>query len=134
MKDHKALLDKQIQEYIKEGPNVYELFVVSVHSGSSMGGHYYVYIKSFENGLWYKYDDSRVTIMNYDVIETAFGEHYPKSIYIYIYIYIFFWGGQQFFPILWQTYSFKKITIHNNNKKKRQLWIFCLSFDVLESK
>lgn len=79
MKDHKALLDKQIQEYIKEGPNVYELFVVSVHSGSSMGGHYYVYIKSFENGLWYKYDDSRVTIMNYDVIETAFGEHYPKN-------------------------------------------------------
>eukprot|EP00825_Cyclidium_porcatum_P011776 TRINITY_DN1607_c0_g1_i1.p1 TRINITY_DN1607_c0_g1~~TRINITY_DN1607_c0_g1_i1.p1 ORF type:complete len:123 (-),score=15.14 TRINITY_DN1607_c0_g1_i1:2-370(-) len=65
--------------YIKEGPNVYELFVVSVHSGSSMGGHYYVYIKSFENGLWYKYDDSRVTIMNYDVIETAFGEHYPKN-------------------------------------------------------
>jgi hypothetical protein len=38
-------------------PNIYELFSVLIHSGSAMGGHYYAFIKSFENGKWYKFND-----------------------------------------------------------------------------
>lgn len=34
-----------IQELLKEGPYVYELFSIMVHSGSANGGHYYAYIK-----------------------------------------------------------------------------------------
>ena len=29
-----------------QGPYVYELFSIMVHSGSAIGGHYYAYIKS----------------------------------------------------------------------------------------
>lgn len=30
----------------------YELFSIMIHSGSATGGHYYAYIKSFENNQW----------------------------------------------------------------------------------
>lgn len=42
-----------IQEYLLEGEFVYELFAVLVHSGTQSGGHYYAYIKSFEDGKWH---------------------------------------------------------------------------------
>ena len=32
-----------------------------IHSGGAYGGHYYAYIKSFEDGLWYNFNDSTVT-------------------------------------------------------------------------
>ena len=32
---------------------MYELYSVLVHSGSTSGGHYYAYIKSFEKDKWY---------------------------------------------------------------------------------
>lgn len=32
---------------------VYELYSVLIHSGSTSGGHYYAYIKSFEKDKWY---------------------------------------------------------------------------------
>jgi len=31
--------------YFQQGPYVYELFSIMVHSGSANGGHYYAYIK-----------------------------------------------------------------------------------------
>jgi ubiquitin carboxyl-terminal hydrolase 47 len=31
-----------------------------IHSGGALGGHYYAYIKSFENGDWYCFNDSSV--------------------------------------------------------------------------
>lgn len=34
-----------IESYLAEGPYVYELFSIMVHSGSANGGHYYAYIK-----------------------------------------------------------------------------------------
>jgi hypothetical protein len=41
--------NSQVLEYLKQGDLVYELYSVLVHSGSAMGGHYYAYIKSFED-------------------------------------------------------------------------------------
>lgn len=32
-----------------------------IHSGGAYGGHYYAYIKSFEDGKWYNFNDSHVT-------------------------------------------------------------------------
>ena len=49
-----------IQEYIKCGEYVYELFSILIHSGTAGGGHYYAYIKSFEDGKWYNFNDSSV--------------------------------------------------------------------------
>ena len=45
LQDEKA---EKIQNFLKEGENVYELFSVMIHSGSAWGGHYFAYIKSFE--------------------------------------------------------------------------------------
>lgn len=48
-------------EYIKQGEFVYELYSILIHSGSAMGGHYYAYIKSFEDSKWYNFNDSVVS-------------------------------------------------------------------------
>ncbi|CAF0833958.1 unnamed protein product [Brachionus calyciflorus] len=51
----------------------YELFSIMIHSGSASGGHYYAYIKSFENNQWYNFNDEKVSrIDNNDIIK-AFG-------------------------------------------------------------
>lgn len=43
------------------GPYNYELFSIMIHSGSASGGHYYAYIKDFENGEWYCFNDQSVS-------------------------------------------------------------------------
>lgn len=40
---------------------VYELFSILVHNGGPHHGHYYAYIKSFEDGRWYCFNDYNVT-------------------------------------------------------------------------
>ena len=42
-----------IEQYLQQGEFVYELYAVLVHSGTHRGGHYYAYIKSFEDNKWY---------------------------------------------------------------------------------
>jgi len=64
----------QILEFLKQGDLVYELYAVLVHSGSAMGGHYYAFIKSFEDGLWYKFNDSDVSKMDSEDIKCVFGD------------------------------------------------------------
>ncbi len=44
-----------------QGPYVYELFSIMVHSGSAIGGHYYAYIKSFTDKQWYCFNDQSVS-------------------------------------------------------------------------
>jgi ubiquitin carboxyl-terminal hydrolase 47 len=39
-----------------------------------MGGHYYAYIKSFEDDKWYKFNDSEVSLMSSEDIPAVFGE------------------------------------------------------------
>ncbi|EGR28599.1 ubiquitin carboxyl-terminal hydrolase family protein, putative [Ichthyophthirius multifiliis] len=57
-----------INQYLKDGPLVYELYSILIHSGGAYGGHYYAYIKSFEdNGKWHAFNDT--SIMEIDVNE-----------------------------------------------------------------
>jgi ubiquitin carboxyl-terminal hydrolase 47 len=41
-----------------------------------MGGHYYAFIKSFEDGKWYRFDDSHVTPISEDEITKVYGDKY----------------------------------------------------------
>lgn len=43
------------------GPYKYELFSIMIHSGSASGGHYYAYIKEFDNGEWFCFNDQSVS-------------------------------------------------------------------------
>ena len=67
-------IDNQVLEYLKQGDLVYELYSVLVHSGSALGGHYYAYIKSFEDGKWYNYNDSDVSEIKPEDISQVFGD------------------------------------------------------------
>ncbi|CAK4690853.1 hypothetical protein LEN26_015250 [Aphanomyces euteiches] len=72
--------DYDVQAVIDaSGPYVYELFSVLIHSGSAMGGHYYAYIKSFEDGQWYNFNDSNVSKITEAEVRTAWGPK-PTSI------------------------------------------------------
>ncbi|XP_061422799.1 ubiquitin carboxyl-terminal hydrolase 47 isoform X2 [Lethenteron reissneri] len=57
----------------KQGPWVYELFSIMVHSGSAAGGHYYAYIKSFSDGQWYSFNDQHVNRITQDDIRKTYG-------------------------------------------------------------
>lgn len=50
-----------------------------IHSGSAWGGHYYTYIKSFEDGQWYNFDDRNVVRISIKEIEKVFGEEVPTK-------------------------------------------------------
>lgn len=51
-----------------------------------MGGHYYAYIKSFEDGRWYNFNDSNVTVMDPDEIPiTSYGGSTNRCAYMLFY-------------------------------------------------
>lgn len=53
---------------------VYELFSILIHSGGAHQGHYYAFIKSFEDGKWYCFNDYNVTELNVkEMQEKVFG-------------------------------------------------------------
>lgn len=56
----------------------YELFSIMIHSGSASGGHYYVFIKSFENNQWYNFNDEKVTKIDSNDIINTFGTTYSS--------------------------------------------------------
>ena len=65
--------EELINKYLNEGPYVYELFSIVIQSGSANGGHYYAYIKSFEDNKWYNFNDSNVTEINVESIINVYG-------------------------------------------------------------
>ncbi|XP_014675692.1 PREDICTED: ubiquitin carboxyl-terminal hydrolase 47-like [Priapulus caudatus] len=65
--------DKNAEHMKEEGPWVYELFSIMIHSGSAAGGHYYAYIKSFTDGQWYCFNDQSVQKITYDDIRKTYG-------------------------------------------------------------
>jgi len=76
--------DTEKQKLLQNGPYVYELYSVLIHRGSALGGHYYAYIKSFETGRWYEFNDSMVTEINENDIRKTFGdepEPKPRGMY-----------------------------------------------------
>jgi ubiquitin C-terminal hydrolase len=46
---------------------------VLVHSGTANHGHYYSYIKSFEDNRWYCFNDERVYEVGVAEVEKTFG-------------------------------------------------------------
>lgn len=56
----------------------YELFSIMIHSGSASGGHYYVFIKSFEKNQWYNFNDEKVTRIDSNDIINTFGTTYSS--------------------------------------------------------
>jgi len=67
--------NRKIEAALKNGPNVYELFAVLVHSGSAIAGHYYAYIWSFSHNSWFEFNDSSVYRISPGTVEKAFGEN-----------------------------------------------------------
>eukprot|EP00742_Colponemidia_sp_Colp-10_P003548 GILJ01003779.1.p1 GENE.GILJ01003779.1~~GILJ01003779.1.p1 ORF type:complete len:1161 (+),score=247.88 GILJ01003779.1:139-3621(+) len=66
-------VEAEKEKVLEAGPYAYELFSILIHSGSALGGHYYAYIKSFENGRWYNFNDSSVSEISEEDIEKVFG-------------------------------------------------------------
>jgi len=79
-------MDELKQKYFKEGPLVYELYSILIHSGGAYGGHYYTYIKSFEDEKWYCFNDASVSELNVnDIPSNVFGGEKSASAYMLIY-------------------------------------------------
>lgn len=65
--------EQQQQEQQQYSSKLYELFAVLIHSGSANGGHYFAYIKSFENGKWYNFNDSSVQEIDEEAVKVMYG-------------------------------------------------------------
>ena len=70
---------EMIETYKVDGDYVYELFSIMIHSGSAMGGHYYAYIKCFEDSKWYNFNDSTVKEIEEKEITKVFGGESTSS-------------------------------------------------------
>lgn len=55
------------------------MYSVLIHSGAAIGGHYYAYIKSFDDGFWYRFDDQQVVKIQESEIYNVFGEKRMSS-------------------------------------------------------
>jgi ubiquitin C-terminal hydrolase len=66
-------LDLNLNKYIGSEGNIYELFSIVIHSGTASGGHYYAYIKSFEDNKWYNFNDSSVSEISVEDITKIYG-------------------------------------------------------------
>ncbi|CRK93812.1 CLUMA_CG007339, isoform A [Clunio marinus] len=73
--DCKSLMSNStsIDSTNNSGPFNYDLFAIMIHSGSASGGHYYAYIKDFETGCWYSFNDQTVSPITQDDISKSFG-------------------------------------------------------------
>ncbi|XP_015739701.1 ubiquitin carboxyl-terminal hydrolase 2 isoform X1 [Coturnix japonica] len=60
------LKDLDLREFASQSCNhaVYNLYAISNHSGTTMGGHYTAYCKSPISSEWHSFNDSRVTPMS----------------------------------------------------------------------
>lgn len=67
------LRDLDLREFASENTNhaVYNLYAVSNHSGTTMGGHYTAYCRSPATGEWHTFNDSSVTAMSSSQVRTS---------------------------------------------------------------
>ncbi|KAM4650999.1 ubiquitin carboxyl-terminal hydrolase 2 isoform 2-T2 [Discoglossus pictus] len=67
------LKDLDLREFSAESSchSTYNLYAVSNHSGTTMGGHYTAYCKNPNNGEWYTFNDSRVTAMSSSQVRSS---------------------------------------------------------------
>ncbi|XP_061538015.1 ubiquitin carboxyl-terminal hydrolase 2a isoform X2 [Phycodurus eques] len=69
------LKDLDLREFASENSinAVYNLYAVSNHSGTTMGGHYTAYCRNPTSGEWYTFNDSRVTPMSSSQVRSSDG-------------------------------------------------------------
>uniref|UniRef100_A0A7N4UY75 Ubiquitin carboxyl-terminal hydrolase n=1 Tax=Sarcophilus harrisii TaxID=9305 RepID=A0A7N4UY75_SARHA len=67
------LRDLDLREFASENTNhaVYNLYAVSNHSGTTMGGHYTAYCRSPVTGEWHTFNDSSVTPMSSSQVRSS---------------------------------------------------------------
>ncbi|XP_072249173.1 ubiquitin carboxyl-terminal hydrolase 2a isoform X1 [Leuresthes tenuis] len=65
--------DLDLREFASENSTnaVYNLYSVSNHSGTTMGGHYTAYCRNPNSGEWYTFNDSRVTPMSSSQVRSS---------------------------------------------------------------
>jgi len=120
------LRHEMIQNALKNGPNVYELFSILIHRGSAMGGHYYCYIRSFSTRQWMCFNDSSVTFMNDSDFEEAYGSkrdsNSQSGVNAYMLMYRKYDPIKNVMEISKDELSeeFKSIIEEENNKKKEK--------------
>ncbi|XP_017483613.1 PREDICTED: ubiquitin carboxyl-terminal hydrolase 64E isoform X2 [Rhagoletis zephyria] len=86
--DHRVTSSNaSVEQRIKHntGPYLYELFAIMIHSGSASGGHYYAYIKEFDNNEWYCFNDQTVSPITEEDIEKSFGGGSSRAYYSSVY-------------------------------------------------
>lgn len=84
--------DCRVNPSSEPGPYNYELFAIMIHSGSASGGHYYAYIRDFETGDWFCFNDDKVTSITQEDIQKSFGggtcgAYYTSSTNAYMMMY-----------------------------------------------
>lgn len=53
----------------EDGEHEYELYNVVMHSGTAAIGHYFAYLKNFNDNSWYSFNDQRIhPVSNFDII------------------------------------------------------------------
>ncbi len=72
IRDMENTILQQNEDTLK-GENVYDLYAILIHQGGAFGGHYFAYIKSFEDGQWYNFNDSNVSQISQSEITNTFG-------------------------------------------------------------
>ncbi|KAI1890188.1 hypothetical protein AGOR_G00171110 [Albula goreensis] len=65
--------DLDLREFASENSTnaVYNLYAVSNHSGTTMGGHYTAYCRNPTTGEWYTFNDSRVSPMSSSQVRSS---------------------------------------------------------------
>ncbi|XP_071518202.1 ubiquitin carboxyl-terminal hydrolase 47 isoform X4 [Panulirus ornatus] len=79
--DVSSMYNEKNKTWLTNGPYVYELFSIMVHSGSASGGHYYAYIKDFATEEWFCFNDQSVTKITYDDIKKTYGGNASRGGY-----------------------------------------------------
>lgn len=70
------LTDFDLSDLIKgpvdqQAPPIYDLYAVSEHTGGLGGGHYTACAKNFKNDAWYGFNDSSVSTIHQDDLEST---------------------------------------------------------------
>ena len=95
-----------------------------IHSGGAYGGHYYAYIKSFEDGKWYNFNDSTVTeLSGEEELFKTFGDTHGASGTAYLLMYRKISGTEelyQFSEDLVPEYLKEEIEIETQKMIKEQ--------------
>lgn len=76
-----------IFDSFEQEKNGYHLHAICVHDGDADSGHYFIFIKDHHNNIWRKFNDSNVTIVQYDeVLFDSLGGNGKKTAFWVFYL------------------------------------------------